>query len=188
MTKLTKRTKRALMFALVVGTGIGAAGLSATAGPPFGGPDDAAYAAKLWTAMTKARLVGPNTIVSFPYKGRPPHGNFLEMMSSKVTVGGTTGAVVVKKNFRGKATPKEILANHKKFLKSITVMFKREAGYDPKDQDWFWVKYAPDGSLLKNKKGMMLAGRVAKGKSKGCIACHSVAPGRDFLYNPVQLQ
>jgi len=188
MTNLTKRTKLTVAVALAIGTGFGAVSLSAYAGPPFGGPDDAAYAGKLWTALTAAHLVGPNTIVSFPYKGRPPHGKYLEMMASKVTVNGTKGAVVVKKNFGGKAKAKDILANHDKYLKSITVMFKREAGYDTKDQDWFWVKYAPDGALLKNKKGMKLAGRVAKGMSIGCIACHSVAPGHDFLYNPVNLK
>ena len=28
----------------------------------------------------------------------------------------------------------------------------------------------------------MLAGKVAKGKPKGCIACHSAAPGGDFMF------
>jgi len=61
-------------------------------------------------------------------------------------------------------------------------MFKRQ-GYDPENKDWFWVKYAPDGSILKNPKGMKLAGRVAKGMPEGCIACHTAAPGGDMVYN-----
>jgi len=158
------------------------------AGPPFGGPEDTTYAADVWQSLVSARLVGPDTIISYPYKGKPPHGDFLEMMKSTVTVQGHDGLVLVKKNYRGKDIDDEdILEDHNKFLKSITVMFKREAGYDPKDKDWFWAKYKPDGSVLKNPKGMSLAGRVAKGASKGCIACHSVAPGGDFVYNHVDL-
>ncbi|KPP84625.1 MAG: hypothetical protein HLUCCO07_05865 [Rhodobacteraceae bacterium HLUCCO07] len=54
-----------------------------------------------------------------------------------------------------------------------TVMFRREAGYDPDNADWFWVKYLPDGSLDKNPSGTPLAGRVGKGMDEGCIACHA---------------
>ncbi|RMD48443.1 MAG: hypothetical protein D6832_03940, partial [Alphaproteobacteria bacterium] len=75
-----------------------------------------------------------------------------------------------------------VLAEPEKHLGAITVMFRREKGYDPDNQDWFWVKYRPDGSLDKNPKGMMLAGRVAKGADKGCIACHSGAGGDDYIF------
>ena len=60
-----------------------------------------------------------------------------------------------------------------KHLGAITVMFRREAGYDDDNQDWFWAKFLPDGSLDKNAMGGALAGRVAKGADAGCIACHS---------------
>ena len=69
--------------------------------------------------------------------------------------------------------PDEILADPGKHLGALTVMFRREAGFDADNQDWFWVKYLPDGTLDKNPKGMQLAGRVAKGADQGCIACHS---------------
>ena len=61
-------------------------------------------------------------------------------------------------------------------------MFQREDGYDSDNQNWFWAKFTPDGGLDKNPKGMMLAGRVAKGKPKGCIACHTAAPGGDYIF------
>ncbi len=67
-------------------------------------------------------------------------------------------------------------------------MFKRKKGYDSDNQDWFWVKYTPDGNLHKNPMGIPLAGRVAKGMEKGCIACHSGADGGDFLFNNTALQ
>ena len=63
--------------------------------------------------------------------------------------------------------------------------YQRESGYDSDNEDWFWAKYMPDGSLaVKSKMGMKirLAGRVAKGKSEGCIACHHGAPGGDYVF------
>ena len=54
--------------------------------------------------------------------------------------------------------------------------------YDPDNQNWFWAKYLPNGSLDKNPKGMQLAGRVAKGADAGCIACHAGADGGDYMF------
>ena len=59
---------------------------------------------------------------------------------------------------------------------------KKVQGYDPENADWFWVKFGPKGDVMKNPKDMYLAGRVAKGMPKGCIACHSDADGNDFLF------
>ena len=70
-------------------------------------------------------------------------------------------------------------------LKAVTVMYKRESGYDSDNQDWFWAKYTPDGGLhIKEAQGMKikLAGRVAKGKPEGCISCHRAAGGGDYVY------
>jgi len=187
--KISRKLSNLVIAAVVAACAGFAAPSMSHAKPPFGNPDDTAYAAKLWQAIEAAHLVGPNTIISYPYKGKPPHGKYLELLKSKVSVQGRDGVVLVKKNYGGKKIDDEdILENHGKFLKSITAMFKREAGYDPKDKDWFWVKYAPDGSVLKNPKGMKLAGRVAKGANKGCIACHSRAPGGDFVYNHVAVK
>ena len=54
------------------------------------------------------------------------------------------------------------MTNRLKHLGAVTVMFRREAGYDAQNKNWFWAKYLPDGSLDKNPNGMQLAGRVAK--------------------------
>ncbi len=159
------------------------AGTLAWAQAPFGGPDDVKYAGTLWKALKKANLAGANAIMSTPYKGQAPHGAFLDTIEGTVKVKGTTGAVIVKRNYGGQGVSKQAVANNPgKFLKAVTVMFKRK-GYDADDKDWFWVKYNPDGTLAKNPKGMMLAGKVAKGKPKGCIACHKAASGGDFVYN-----
>lgn len=152
--------------------------------PPFGSSQDVSDAASLWKEMTKQKLVGKNSIRSTPYAGTPPHGAILDTMQSTLSVKGNNGDVIVKKNYGGKDISKESVANDPdKWLKAITVMYRREKGYDPDNKNWFWVKYAPDGTVLKNPKDMHLAGRVAKGMDKGCIACHTAAPGGDMVFN-----
>ncbi len=149
----------------------------------FGGPDSIAYSQSLWKSLGKANLVGSPADNPAPYKGVHPHGAVLTNATSEVTVEGHTGKVIVKKNFGGEGVSNEtVAADPGKYLKAVTVMFQREAGYDADNQNWFWAKFLPDGSLDKNPKNMQLAGRVAKGKPEGCIACHTAAPGGDMIY------
>jgi hypothetical protein len=160
--------------------------LSATAGlaqtAPFGTDADAEYAQLLWDLMVKEKLAGDNMIRAFPYEGAAPHGKMLEAFYTEATLKGNTGSLVIKRNYGPEGvTEEQVLADPDKYLGSVTVMYRREAGYDEDNGNWFWVKYLPNGSLDKNPKGMRLAGRVAKGASKGCIACHSLA-GPDMLY------
>jgi hypothetical protein len=152
--------------------------------PPFSGPEDVEFAENLWQALEQNRLVGPNRFQTMPYQTPPPHGHFVEAIDGRISVAGRDDIVIVKKNF-GKTkqeTRQQIADDPDQFMTSITVMFKREAGYDSDNKNWFWAKYNPDGTLQKNPKGMQLAGRVAKGKDKGCIACHTAAPGADYVY------
>ncbi len=158
--------------------------ISAWAAPPFGSADDVNYATALWKQLESERLVGKNAITSTPYAGMHPHGAILDTIDSRTTVMGHTGDVIVKKNFGGEGVSKEAVANNpNKWLKAVTVMFRREKGFDSDNKDWFWVKYAVDGSVMKNPEGMQLAGRVAKGMDQGCIACHAGAPGNDKVFN-----
>jgi hypothetical protein len=148
---------------------------------PFGTEEDTAYAGLLWDVMVASRLAGDNALMSAPYDGSPPHGKMLETFYTTGTINGYTGKLIIKRNYGPEGVDAEaILADPGKHLGSITVMFKREAGYDEDNANWFWVKYLPDGSLDKNPKGMALAGRVAKGATKGCIACHKLAG--DYVY------
>ncbi len=149
---------------------------------PFSGPDSVEYSQQLWSALGGAGLVG-GPLGSEPYKGVHPHGAVLTTDTSEVTIGGHTGTVIVKKNFGGEGVSIDaVKGDSAKHLKAVTVMFKREAGYDADNQDWFWAKFKADGSLHANDKGMSLAGRVAKGKPVGCISCHVAAPGGDYIY------
>jgi len=151
---------------------------------PFGNKADLADAKKVWTASLDAGFVGDNAIITRPYKGMAPHGLILELMEKKVTIEGHSGALIIKKNYGGNGlTIEDVIGNPNKYLKSITIMFKREKTYDPENKNWFYGKFAPDGSVMKNPKEISLAGRVAKGAPTGCIACHKAAPGDDFVYN-----
>lgn len=151
---------------------------------PFGDPDSVAYSQDLWAALEEASLAGDGAINTVPYTGQHPHGAVLETLYSEVTVNGHAGEVIVKRNYGGEGITNAKVANNRgKYLKAVTVMFKREAGYDPDNNDWFWVKYKPDGSLHTNPKDMKLAGRVAKGMNAGCIACHSGMRANDFQFN-----
>lgn len=149
---------------------------------PFGGDKDVKYAGKLWKALEKAGYVGEDARMSRPYTGQHPHGAILDTVEGKVKVRGKRLQVIVKRNYGGEGVSIANVANDPaRYLAAVTVMLKRP-GYDPETKDWFWAKYLPDGSLDKNPKGMLLAGKVAKGAPKGCIACHSAAPGGDMMF------
>ena len=160
--------------------------ISMTAGAgemPFSGPDSVDYSKGLWSALGAAKLVESSADNPAPYKGVHPHGAVLTTATSSVEVNGHSGKVIVKKNYGGEGVSVDAVAKDPaKYLKAVTVMFQREDGYDAENQNWFWAKFTANGGLHKNDKGMMLAGRIAKGKPEGCIACHTAAPGGDMIY------
>jgi hypothetical protein len=145
---------------------------------PFGGKEDVAFAKQLWSTLQAAKLAGPNRINVEPFVGNEPHGAIQQVLSTKVTIDKRSAKVIVKVNHGGKgATVDTVYANPNKYLGAYTVMFKKPDGYDPENKNWFWAKYMPNGEIIKNPKGMLLAGRVAKGMDEGCIACHTVVGG-----------
>jgi hypothetical protein len=148
--------------------------------PPFGTPEDSKYASDLWKALQQADLIGPNAVNGVLSKGNAPHGAVVETTSKSISVNRHRGAVHVKRNYGG--TPAEAAGMRNQSLMAITVMFQREDGYDSDNNNWFWAKYMPDGTLDKGPKDMPLAGRVAKGMNMGCISCHANAPGNDYLF------
>jgi hypothetical protein len=163
------------------------------AGPAFGLAEDVTYAGALWRAMEAARLVGRHEKKLEPFfGGARPHGEFLEIGYQNLEVNGHSGFIVVKKNYSGAGVSEQAVAlDRGKYLTDITVMFEREAGYDPDNQNWFWVKYKPGGSLYARDVGgapVALAGRIAKGgpgeENRGCIYCHASAGGRDYIFYP----
>lgn len=150
---------------------------------PFGSASDVKYSANLWNTMETRGLVGPHALLSTPYEGQAPHGTFLDTVDTRLTMKGNNGALIIKRNYGGEGVSKQAVADEPaQYLKAVTVMYRRD-GYDVDNQNWFWVKYKPDGSLFMTSDGKQLAGRVAKDMSSGCIACHQSAPGGDYVFN-----
>lgn len=93
------------------------------------------------------------------YRGSDPHGTLLTTYTNFMARDGITngaiglspGAVVLKENHAPDST-----------LSAITVMYKAE-GYAPEHGDWFWARYAPDGTP------------EASGRVESCIGCHEGA-------------
>lgn len=149
---------------------------------PFGQEDDIAFANKVWKAIE-----GYETwpMISDFYPGRSPHGKVLRLTYNVVNIDGEPYHIIIKDNYGGEGVNVEKVANAdspEDYLGAVTIMLQREEGYDPENNNWFWAKYLPDGTLDKNPKGMSLAGRVAKGMNAGCIACHSTAKDDDMLF------
>ncbi len=158
-------------------------GLAQDADPGFGGEADVAFALRLWEQLQEARLVGASAIESRPYEGIEPHGVILTTLQSTLSLDGHEGAVIVKNNYVGKNVSVQSVADNPRLnLGAVTVMFRREAGYDPETRNWFWAKFNNDGTLSTNPRGVQLAGRVAKNPEDGCIACHRFAPGNDYVF------
>jgi len=154
---------------------------------------DVAYAGRVWDALAAEKLVGPHSHPLRPFfGGAKPHGTILEVAYQDLTVAGHTGFVVVKRNYDGPGVSVDAVSrDRRRFLSSVTVMFRREKGYDPDNQDWFWVKYRPDGRLFERSTGrrkVAMAGRIVKGAtpdtSGGCIYCHASAGGGDYVFYP----
>jgi hypothetical protein len=147
---------------------------------PFGDKESVTFAEHLWDAM---KGYDEWRMKSDFYPGKSPHGAVLRLYYNVVNVDGKPYHLIIKDNYGGQnATVDRVAANPDGYLAAVTVMLQREQGYDPDNNDWFWAKYKPDGSLDKNPKGMALAGRVAKGMDTGCIACHKGASGGDYLF------
>ena len=147
---------------------------------PFGGAEDVAFAKALWPALDG---YGDWAMQSEIIPGNSPHGMFVRMYYSIVTVDDVPYHVIVKDNYGGEGVTLDMVKKSPgDYLMAVTPMLQREAGYDEDNNNWFWVKYAPDGSIAMNDMKMSIAGRVAKGMPMGCIACHAAGGGGDYLF------
>ncbi len=99
------------------------------------------------------------------YPGKEPHGSLLTTylnntayFSVREKKGMADGSIIVKENYSAD-----------KRLVALTVMYKLK-GYNPAGGNWFWAKYAPDGSI------------VASGKVEACLKCHGEKKANDFIW------
>lgn len=134
-----------------------AALLALAACASLGTPADEAHVSDLWERMQGyenwEQVEGWEGIV-FSVDGT--HGQYVQIWANDVAMGDLAalpvGSIVVKEGYSDEAGDG---------LKAITVMERREAGYDPDNGDWFWGRYGADGSPTH-------AGRVGF-----CSDCHA---------------
>ena len=116
------------------------------------------------------------------YKGNPPHGKVLRTFYNNIAFDATqarsgafpAGSVLVKENHaspRNLTGSKGVIKNFTPNLKSVTVMLKMPAGYNPKANNWFWAKYQPDGTI------------AVAGKVESCTACHAQRAENDYVFD-----
>lgn len=142
----------------------------------FGTDEDAAFANELWTALEAAHFVGHGVIHGTFYEGAEPHGFVLETLFADITVDGVTAPAVIKRNYGPAGVSVEEVSNDPSaHLAAITVMYQRP-GFNADTNDWFWVKWLPDGAFDMAGETRM-AGNVG-----GCIGCHANAPGDDWIF------
>ena len=147
---------------------------------PFGGEGDVEFARRLWESIEGYQ----DWLLSSDYKsGASPHGEFVRLYYSVVVVDGVPHHVIVKDNFGGEGSSLGAVASAPSdYLVAVTAMVQMESGYDPDNEDRYWVKYRVDGQVDANPMGVALAGRVSKGMDSGCIACHASAAGDDYVF------
>ena len=102
-------------------------------------------------------------------EGTSPHGAFLKVYVNATVAGNLEDppvkSIIIKENY-----------DEDKELVAITPMYKVSEDYDPENDNWYWAKYKPDGTLFE-KDGIKISGKV-----KGCIECHSSAEGGDYIF------
>jgi hypothetical protein len=100
------------------------------------------------------------------YQGRHPHGALLTTYVNDQAADGldkkvgtlANGSLLVKENYKPDKT-----------LDAVTIMY-RVQGYDQDAGDWFWAKYAANGTIQK------------EGKVAGCIGCHAAVINNDWVF------
>ena len=137
---------------------------------------DNSFERKFWDWMKRVEYrnwaPGPGKPTA-AYPGQSPHGAFVKTYLNRTAAGNAKtlpqGSIIVKENYGKDA----------KTLMAVTVMYRAE-GFNPEAKDWYWVKYDPNGNVMRTppEKGNM---RIA-GKFKSCIDCHAGAEGNDYSF------
>ncbi len=127
-------------------------------------------AADLWQMLQDAGYKDKWTLIPGKgefYAGQGPHGMLLTTYLNEQAFNTyeskpgdfPDGSIIVKENYMPDKT-----------LAAITVMVK-EVGFAPGEGDWFWTKFAPDGSVQ------------AAGQPAGCVSCHGSVRSNDYVFS-----
>jgi hypothetical protein len=137
--------------------------------PKEGASMPEASGAALWDYLQKESYqknwkMWPGTKVFYP--GKSPHGALLTTYVNNIALKAIQGKE--GKLPDGSVVAKENYSADKKYL-ALTVMYKVK-GFNPRADDWYWAKYAPDGKV------------DGEGKIEGCINCHAKKRNNDYIW------
>ncbi len=99
----------------------------------------------------------------------------------------TTGRTFLNKVANGKLAQvpngsmfvREEYAEDGKTIRNVMVMYRSKAA-DPKNGDWYWMMYQPDGKLARTSAEH--GNREMVGRVQSCIDCHRKAAGKDYVF------
>ena len=133
------------------------------------GPKVPGSGAALWDFLKKEDYeknwkIWPGTTAF--HHGTQPHGillttyvNAIALRAIEAKKGALPdGSIIVTENYGAE-----------KWLESLTVMYKIK-GYNPGENDWFWAKYGPEGTI------------AAEGKLNLCQDCHYEKRSNDYIW------
>lgn len=63
---------------------------------------------------------------------------------------------------------------------NVSIMY-RAKGTDPDHNDWYWLRYLPNGSIARTDDTP--GAKPIAGKVKSCIECHEKAGGKDWVFS-----
>ncbi len=148
--------------------------------PGWGSEQDAAAALQWWSSNDGANLGWQTAEAWERYPGTTelrvgmePHGARQNLWHTTDPAEGQVGYTVLKENYPPEGDGDELVA--------VTIGIKREAGYDPDNQDWFWTRFNPDGTLFMIGE-LPAAGAVEPEPGAGCRGCHRAAADGDYTY------
>ena len=71
-------------------------------------------------------------------------------------------------------------ADNGKTRNNVSIMY-RAKGSDPEHNDWYWLRYLPNGSIARTDDTP--GARPIAGEVKSCIECHDKAGGKDWVFS-----
>ena len=144
--------------------------------PPSGTAAHERQARELWATMESHDTWSHPALRPGWQPATAPHGQWLKTYLNPAAAASTStfaeGSVIMAKSYADQ---------DEDTLEFITAM-TRVPGFEPEHGDWFWAKFAPDGSLMLDAQGASLAGAIGKGAQVGCIDCHTGASGSDYVF------
>ncbi|MDB5349280.1 MAG: hypothetical protein JWN86_527 [Planctomycetota bacterium] len=107
-------------------------------------------------------------------KGASPHGAFVRLYANGVAAGDTKGLPYES------SLVLEDYAENQRARAGINILY-RVNRYDPKNGDWYWMKYNENGTVVRTSPAE--GNQPIAGRALSCIECHRNAGGNDLVFS-----